>query len=87
MTQTIPNETLSNTISTIFQPKKGVLAADESVASIHKRFEALNIPQTEENRLAYRTLLVGTPQLENQISGIIFHDETFRQMIDGKTFA
>lgn len=84
MTQT---KTLSDTISKLFQPKKGILAADESVASIHKRFEALGIPQTEEQRLAYRTLLVGTPNLHNQISGIIFHDETFRQTIQGKTFA
>lgn len=84
MTQT---HTLSDTVKLIFQSKKGVLAADESVASIHKRFEALNIPQTEENRLAYRTLLVGTPNLSTYISGIIFHDETLRQTIDGKTFA
>lgn len=91
MNQTIPNDTVSqvltDTISKIFQPKKGVLAADESVASIHKRFEALSIPQTEENRLMYRTLLVETPALSEQISGIIFHDETFRQKIGGKTFA
>lgn len=79
--------TLKDTVSNIFQSKKGVLAADESVASIHKRFEALAIPQTEENRLAYRTLLVATPDLSKQISGIIFHDETFRQKIEGKTFA
>ncbi len=83
MTSTI----LHDTVQKIFQPKKGVLAADESVASIHKRFEALQIPQTEENRLAYRTLLIGTPHFEEQISGVIFHDETFRQTIDGKTFA
>ncbi|MES2622843.1 MAG: class I fructose-bisphosphate aldolase [Patescibacteria group bacterium] len=80
-------QTLHETIEKIFQPKKGVLAADESPASIHKRFEALGIPLTEENRLGYRTAIVGTPNLSNQISGIIFQDETFRQTIDGKTFA
>lgn len=79
--------TLHDTIQKLFAPKKGVLAADESVASIHKRFEALQIPQTESNRLAYRTLLIGTPNLSDKISGVIFHDETFRQKIDGKTFA
>lgn len=78
---------LHDTIAKLFAPGKGILAADESVASIHKRFEALNIPQTEDSRLAYRTLLVGTPELSKEISGIIYHDETFRQMIDGKTFA
>ena len=80
-------QTLHDTIAKLFASGKGILAADESVASIHKRFEALNIPQTEESRLAYRSLLVGTPQLSNEISGIIYHDETFRQIIDGKTFA
>ncbi|MEN9604872.1 MAG: hypothetical protein RJB39_557 [Candidatus Parcubacteria bacterium] len=81
-------ETLHNTIKQIFAPGKGVLAADESVASIHKRFEALSIPQTEEKRLAYRRLLIGTPGLHESISGVIFHDETFRQEIEGeKTFA
>ena len=80
-------QTLHETIEKIFTAKKGVLAADESVPSIHKRFEALGIPQTEENRLAYRTLIVATPNLNKQISGIIFHDETFRQTVEGKTFA
>lgn len=80
-------QTLHDTIAKLFASGKGILAADESVASIHKRFEALNIPLTEENRLAYRSLLVGTPELSNEISGIIYHDETFRQLIDGKTFA
>ncbi len=81
-------ETLHNTIRQIFAPGKGVLAADESVASIHKRFEALAIPQTEEKRLAYRTLLIATPNLNTEISGVIFHDETLRQVIEsGKTFA
>ena len=81
-------ETLHNTIRQIFAPGKGVLAADESVTSIHKRFEALSIPQTEEKRLAYRKLLIATDGLSESISGVIFHDETFRQEIaSGKTFA
>lgn len=79
--------TLHETIQKLFTTQKGILAADESVASIHKRFEALQIPTTESNRLAYRTLLIGTPALNEKISGVIFHDETFRQKIDGKTFA
>lgn len=81
-------ETLHDTIRQIFAPGKGVLAADESVTSIHKRFEALAIPQTEDKRLAYRRLLIATPDLNKSISGVIFHDETFRQIIEsGKTFA
>ncbi len=82
------SEILQNTIEKLFAKDKGILAADESVASIHKRFEALNIDQTVENRLGYRKLLVETPELSKYISGIIFHDETFKQEIEsGKTFA
>lgn len=81
-------ETLHNTIKQIFAKGKGLLAADESIASIHKRFEALHIPQTEDKRLAYRKLLEETPGLDQYVSGIIFHDETFHQEIEpGVTFA
>ena len=82
------SEILQNTIQKLFAKDKGILAADESVASIDKRFEALNIDQTVENRLAFRKTLIGTPDLHNYISGVIFHDETFRQEVEsGKTFA
>ncbi|MBC7982003.1 fructose-bisphosphate aldolase class I [Candidatus Parcubacteria bacterium] len=82
------SEILQNTIQKLFAKDRGILAADESVASINKRFEALNIDQTVENRLAFRKTLIATPELHNYISGVIFHDETFRQEIEaGKTFA
>lgn len=82
------SEILQNTIQKLFASNKGILAADESVASINKRFEALNIDQNVDNRLAFRTALIGTPDLHNYISGVIFHDETFRQEVEsGKTFA
>ena len=82
------SEILQKTIQALFAKDKGILAADESVGSINKRFEALNIDQTVENRLAFRTALIATPDLHNYISGVIFHDETFRQEIEsGKTFA
>lgn len=82
------SEILQNTIQKLFAKDKGILAADESVRSINKRFEALAIDQTVENRLAFRKTLITTPDLHNYISGVIFHDETFRQEIEaGKTFA
>ena len=82
------SEILQDTIQKLFAHNKGILAADESVGSINKRFEALHIAQTVENRLAFRTLLMATPGLSNHISGVIFHDETFRQEVEsGKTFA
>jgi fructose-bisphosphate aldolase class I len=66
---------------------KGLLAMDESTSTCNKRFEALNIPQTEEYRRKYRELIVTTPKLEEAISGAILFDETIRQSTaDGKLF-
>lgn len=81
------SEILQDTIQKLFTKGKGILAADESGKSINKRFEALNIEQTVENHLSFRKILIKTPNLNNYISGIIFHDETFKQEIEiGKTF-
>ena len=81
------SEILQQTIQKLFTKDKGILAADESSISINKRFEALNIAQTIENHLAFRKILIETPDLSKYISGVIFHDETLRQEIEGKTFA
>ncbi|MGH9190699.1 MAG: class I fructose-bisphosphate aldolase [Acidimicrobiales bacterium] len=68
-------------------PGKGVLAADESNATITKRFAALGIESTEENRRAYRDTLLSTPGIEEYISGVILYDETIRQSCaDGTPF-
>ncbi len=78
---------MQETIQKIFATYKGVLAADESGKSINKRFEDLNIPQTIENHLAFRKILLETSNLNKYISGVIFHDETFKQeIVPGKTF-
>ena len=58
---------------------KGLLAMDESTSTCNRRFAALNIPQTEEARRAYRELLITTPRLNESISGAILYDETIRQ--------
>jgi fructose-bisphosphate aldolase, class I len=58
---------------------KGLLAADESFPTIQKRFAALNIDATEENRRAYRDMLFTTQGIEEFISGVIMFDETIRQ--------
>jgi fructose-bisphosphate aldolase class I len=66
---------------------RGVLAADESNATITKRFGALDIESTEENRRAYRDTLLSTPGIEEYISGVILYDETIRQSTaDGTPF-
>ncbi len=79
------NHTLESTVAALLTSGKGILAADESFPTIGKRFAALDIPSTEENRLAYRELLFTTPQLNESISGVILFDETIRQKIGGLT--
>jgi len=69
-------------------PGRGVLAADESNATITKRFAALDIESSEENRRAYRDTLLSTAGIEEYISGVILYDETIRQSsADGTPFA
>ncbi len=66
---------------------KGILAADESNGTCNKRFSKLGIDTTEENRRAYREMLLTTPKLSECISGAILYDETIRQSTkDGKKF-
>jgi fructose-bisphosphate aldolase class I len=68
-------------------PGKGILAADESAPTIEKRFQAIQLPSTEENRRAYRDLLFTTPGISGFISGVILYDETIRQASsDGTPF-
>ena len=70
---------LAATMQKLSQKGVGILAADESVATITKRFEALNIPSTPESRLAYRELLVTTPGISEYIAGVILFEETLNQ--------
>ena len=74
---------LLSTVATLLTPGKGILAADESLATIGKRFAAIDIPSTEENRRAYRELLFTTPGLCEFISGVILFDETLHQKTGG----
>ena len=58
---------------------KGILAADETVSTLTKRFDALGIPSTEQSRRTYREMLFTAPGAAAFISGVIMHDETIRQ--------
>jgi fructose-bisphosphate aldolase class I len=58
---------------------KGILAIDESSGTIAKRFKSIGVESTEENRRAYREMLLTTPGLGKHISGAILYDETIRQ--------
>lgn len=78
---------LKVTAQAMVAPGKGLLAIDESNGTCNKRFEKLGIPAIEENRRAYRELILTTPGLANYISGLILYDETIRQSTqEGKSF-
>ncbi len=62
---------------------KGILAIDESAPTIKKRFDTINVESTEENRRAYRDLLITAPGGNEFISGMILFDETIRQSTGG----
>lgn len=67
---------------------KGILAIDESSPTIKKRFDTINLESTEENRRAYRDLLITNPGGAEFVSGMILYDETIRQSTsDGTPFA
>jgi fructose-bisphosphate aldolase class I len=59
---------------------KGILAADESSGTIKKRFDAIGVESTEDNRRDYREMLFRAQDaMRNHISGVILFDETIRQ--------
>jgi fructose-bisphosphate aldolase class I len=66
-------------------PGRGILAADESTGTIKKRFDAIKVENTEENRRAYRELLFTATGMAEHISGVIMYDETIRQAADDGT--
>lgn len=79
---------LTHTARDLVAEGKGILAADESSGTIKKRFDAINLESTEENRRAYRELLFTAAGAEEYISGVIMYDETIRQgLTDGTPFA
>ncbi len=72
--------TLISVAQKVMQKGKGILAADESLNTIQKRFDSIHIENTEDNRCSYRHLLFSTTEaMKNSISGVILFDETIRQ--------
>ena len=76
---------LESTISDMLQKGRGILAADESNPTIAKRFNSINLESTEENRRAWRNLIVTTKGLGNFISGLILFEETLDQMANNNS--
>ena len=64
---------------------KGILAADETIPTLTKRFDTLGIQSTEQSRRTYREMLFTSPGAAEFISGVIMYDETIRQKSSGGT--
>lgn len=76
---------LAATVRALTAGAKGLLAADESGATIAKRFKTIGVESTDESRRAWRSLLLGTPGLGEYISGVILFEETLGQRDDAGT--
>jgi len=70
---------LKATIEALVVKGKGILAADESGATIGKRLQTIQVESTEETRRTYRDLLFTTPKLGDYVSGVILFEETLKQ--------
>jgi fructose-bisphosphate aldolase class I len=80
-------EDLEDIAQAMVAPGKGIIAIDESTTTIRKRFDSVGVECTEENRRAYREMLLTAPNLGQHISGAILYDETLRQSTkDGTPF-
>ncbi|MBR3052361.1 fructose-bisphosphate aldolase class I [Candidatus Saccharibacteria bacterium] len=83
----VPSNELESIAKSLLVPGKGILAADESGGSIHKKFDQLSIPDTYDTRRDYRNIFFTTPHLSDHASGVILFDETARQTADdGQSF-
>src|SRR3974377_2458404 len=71
---------LNKVATAMVAPGRGILAADESSGTIKKRFDAIGVESTADNRRDYRELLFrATNAMKSHISGVILYDETIRQ--------
>jgi len=73
-------EQLNKVAAAMTAPGRGILAADESTGTIGKRFDAIGVPSTPDNRRDYRELLFRSSEaMSKYIAGVILYDETIRQ--------
>src|ERR1700743_3394073 len=71
---------LNKVANAMVAPGKGILAADESSGTIKKRFDAIKVESTEDNRRDYREMLFRAQEaMSKYISGVILYDETIWQ--------
>ena len=75
---------LNNIALKILENGKGILAADESTATMTKRLDGVNVSSTPENRLLFRETLFSSSSMKECIGGVILYDETIRQKTSKK---
>ena len=73
------SQDLERTAQTLVADGKGILAADETIPTLTRRFDTLGIKSTEQSRRTYREMLFTSPGTAEFISGVIMYDETIRQ--------
>lgn len=87
MSTTKYRDELIQTANFIATRGHGILAADESTGTIGKRFEKINVENSETHRRDYRELLFTSKGFEEYISGVILYEETlFQKAADGTPF-
>lgn len=72
-------QALNKVAEAMVAPGRGILAADESTGTIKKRFDAIGVENTEDNRRDYRELMFRAPAMKDYVSGVILFDETIWQ--------
>ena len=70
---------LNNIALKILDNGKGILAADESTATMTKRLNSVQVQSTAENRLLFRETLFSASGMTQNIGGVILYDETIKQ--------
>mgnify|MGYP006262807299 FL=1 len=75
---------LNNIALEIISDGKGILAADESTATMTRRLDSVGVSSTSENRLAFRNILFSSESMRKCIGGVILYEETIRQSYNGK---
>ena len=75
---------LNNIALEIISDGKGILAADESTATMTRRLDSVGVSSTSENRLAFRNILFSSESMRKCIGGVILYEETIRQSYNNK---
>jgi fructose-bisphosphate aldolase class 1 len=75
------NRDLDSVAQKLVADGKGILAADETVPTLTRRFDKLGIRSTEERRRTYREMLFTSPGVAEFISGVFEQGVTLEAML------